>query len=42
VLPAFGGACGWLAAVFVFDHPIRREIRVAGAGVAGWLRTARA
>lgn len=40
VLPALGGACGWLAAVFLVDHPIRQEIRVARAGVAGWLRTA--
>jgi len=42
VLPSLGGACGWLAAVYLFDHPIRHEIRVALTGIAARLRIASA
>ena len=41
LLPSLFGTCGWLAGAFLLDHPIRREITVAGAGIARWVRVAR-
>jgi hypothetical protein len=41
LLPSLFGTCGWLAGAFLLDHPIRREIMVAGASIARWMRFAR-
>jgi O-antigen/teichoic acid export membrane protein len=41
LLPSLFGTCGWLAGAFLLDHPIRREITVAGFGIARWVRVAR-
>jgi hypothetical protein len=38
LLPSLFGTCGWLAGAFLLDHPIRREIMVAGTGIARWVR----
>jgi O-antigen/teichoic acid export membrane protein len=41
LFPSLFGTCGWLAGAFLLDHPIRREIMVAGVGIARWMRVAR-
>jgi O-antigen/teichoic acid export membrane protein len=41
LFPGLFGTCGWLAGAFLLDHPIRREIMVAGVGIARWIRVVR-
>jgi O-antigen/teichoic acid export membrane protein len=38
LFPSLFGTFGWLAGAFLLDHPIRREIRVAGVGICRWVR----